>query len=414
MINQVTAKERDVLRTLAQQYADIAHLDVHKEKIELWKALNRGKMQRPMVLIDQLPWNELNINNELTLQVEHPFFQSVEKEMRRTIYKWRHMPADMVVEPFITIPKLITNTKYGLQAEADKRVTDQDNSVVSREFHNQLNEPEDVAKIKDMCITYDEAGTLALLDMASDIFAGILPVKLGGMTFHLGVWDQLSMYMSVEAIYYELADRPEFLHMLVDRMYQSLLKGIQTANDLQLHDDLANLCHCSHIYTDELLPAPGQGKGPTSENCWAFGLAQLFTSASPSVTQELELDYLKKVAPLFGMLYYGCCERLDDRIERILQIPNIRKISCSPWSKKEAFAEKIGPSVVISNKPNPSFIASEPSQDIIRGDLQETCDIAKKHGANLELILKDISTVQYHPERIFNWEKTAMQIVQSF
>lgn len=66
----VSNKDMNVLRQLGEQYMSIAALPVHKGKVELWKALNRSRVQRPMVVIDQLPWNELNINDELTCLVE--------------------------------------------------------------------------------------------------------------------------------------------------------------------------------------------------------------------------------------------------------------------------------------------------------------------------------------------------------
>lgn len=48
------------MRKLAHEYMEIASLPVQREKMELWKAFNRHGKTRPMVLIDQLPWHELN------------------------------------------------------------------------------------------------------------------------------------------------------------------------------------------------------------------------------------------------------------------------------------------------------------------------------------------------------------------
>jgi len=45
-------------------------------------------MQRPMVSIDQLPWNELNAKapDELACQVDDLFFRNIESELRQKIY----------------------------------------------------------------------------------------------------------------------------------------------------------------------------------------------------------------------------------------------------------------------------------------------------------------------------------------
>lgn len=408
--------ERHVLRELAQQYAEVAALDIHREKVELWKSLNRGKMQRPMVLMDQLPWHELESAEGLAARVSDPYFRQVETVLRQTLYKWKHLPVDMVVEPFIVIPRVAENTWYGIGVEEDVAITSVGSDIFSHAYRNQISEPEDINKIKDMRILYDEAETRARLEEAEDVFGDILPVRQSGVWFHLGLWDKLSEYMGIEDIYLDLIDRPDFLHALMERMTEATIAGIEETNRLQVHNDIANLCHCSSIYTDELLPAPGESKGSVSQNCWAFGMAQLFSSVSPQTTLEFELPYIKRLAPYFGMLYYGCCEKLDDRLEMVLQIPNVRKVSCSPWSNKDCFAEKIGSSIVMSNKPNPAFLAQGETldADLIRRDLTETMNAAKRHGANVEFILKDISTVGSNPEKLTEWAETAMQMVQSW
>jgi hypothetical protein len=230
----------------------------------------------------------------------------------------------------------------------------------------------------------------------------------------LGVWDFLTTYIGVEDAYYEIMDRPDFVHACLKRITEATIAGIKKANDLEVHNDIANTCHCSYVYTDELLPDFGAGKGPVSYNSWAFGMAQLFSTASPKVTEEFELPYISKMAEYFGMIYYGCCDRLDDRLDIVKKIPNVRKVSCSPWSDRKAFAEKIGDNLVMSFKPNPAYVAGGSfDEDIVRKDLRYTFDLAKANNVNLEIILKDISTVCFDPSRLARWAKIAMEVVQS-
>ena len=407
----LSKQDRDVLRQLGSRYMEIAVLPVQKEKISLWKSLNRGAMQRPMVVIDQHPWNELNITGALTCQVQDPYWRGVEGQLRKTIYAWDHFPGDMVVDPFIAIPTSMTNSGYGINS-VTTFLAKEEGSVASQHFENVLKDWDDIEKIQPMRLTYNSHQTVQYLEEAKEIFKGIAPVRVRGMQFHLGVWDTISMLMGVETIYYELLDRPEFFHAIMERFTSSVLSGIEQANALGLHGDTLNTCHCSYIYTDELLPDSGAGKGPYSQNCWAFGMAQLFSSVSPDMTEEFELPYITRMAEAFGMIYYGCCDRLDDRLDIIKRIPHLKKVSCSPWSHVEAFAEKIGPSLVMSNKPNPAYVATDDFDcDLVRQDLQRTYDAAKRNHVNLEFILKDISTVRHEPERLRQWAEIAMEVV---
>lgn len=407
-----TKEDKEILRRLAARYMDYATLPVQQEKISLWKALNRSKMERPMVVIDQLPWNELNVDGELDCRVSDPMWRGVEQELRQTLYKWEHFPVDMVLDPYITIPKAIQNTGIGISAEVERLASEAGNETYSQHFENLLPEPEDVAKIKDPVITHDEAESRRRMQEAADIFDGVAPVRQsGGIQFHLGVWDTLSMLMGVENIYFDFMDRPEFLHAIMERITQSVISGIEQCNRLHLHNDLANTCHCSYIYSDGLLPGSGEGKGPVSENCWAFGLAQLFSSVSPETMAEFEFPYINRMASYFGSIYYGCCDRLDDRLDYVKQIPHVRKVSCSPWSDREHFAECIGPELVMSNKPTPALVAGDRFEpDEVRRDLARTYDCAARSGVNLEYILKDVSTIRHEPKRLEEWAKIAMEV----
>jgi hypothetical protein len=98
-------------------------------------------------------------------------------------------------------------------------------------------------------------------------------------------------------------------------------------------------------------------------------------------------------------------------MKQVRQIPHLRKVSMSPWVKKEKGAGEIGKDFVFSNKPNPAFIAFESfNEDLVRNDLIETKEICKRFGCPMELIFKDISTVHFEPERLKKWEAVAMSV----
>jgi len=78
--------DKDVLRGLAEELAKIASLPVHKEKAALWQRLNDLDSVRPMVWINEICWNEMNVDDELTLRTEHPWAQDQERGLRQTLY----------------------------------------------------------------------------------------------------------------------------------------------------------------------------------------------------------------------------------------------------------------------------------------------------------------------------------------
>ena len=91
-------------------------------------------------------------------------------------------------------------------------------------------------------------------------------------------------------------------------------------------------------------------------------------------------------------------------------LPNVRKISCSPWSHREAFAEKLPKHIIMSNKPSPAMLAGDSfDEEAVRADLRRTIEAARKNGVQLEMILKDISTVRYQPQRLWRYSEIALE-----
>ncbi len=403
-------KDIAVLRELAARYAAHASLPVQSEKRELWRALNNGNMIKPMIAIDQMPWNELDVDGFLQCKVEDPYWRWVEWDLRMEIYKWEHLPADMVLNPYIHIPRHIGSTGYGISPIDHTSVTDPSSAVLGHYYEAVIKEPEDVEKIQIPQLSVNRDGETAAAEAADYIFAGIIPWKFRGWTFHLGIWDFLSQWLGVENCYIELMDRPEFMHALMERMTIAMISQIEQADALGIYDVTTNVTHCSYTFSDFLPTVGCDERAPQSKDVWAFGLAQLFSSASPEITAEFEVPYMQRLFPYFGAVYYGCCDRLDDRLDIIERMPKIRKVSCSPWSNREAFAEKLSAKYIMSNKPSPAILATDVfDEDAARADIRRTIDAAKRYGKRVELIMKDISTVRYDPRRLWRWSEIAIE-----
>lgn len=409
----ITKQEIQVLRELAKLYAEIAALPIHKEKAKLWTEHNEFRSARPMILIDQICWWEIDCDEWFRLQVQEPYWRDVELELRRKIYCWRNFPVDMVFTPYVCLPKPIHDSGWGIASHEDVKKLEERTGAASRLYHNILQDEADIEKIQIPEITLDVNKLQQIRQEADVIFDGIIPYKMTGCSIHLGIWDTISTLMGVENCYMEILDRPEFIHAILEKMTQGVIHRIECINRLGVFDVTSNLVHCSHSYLDNLPGADADLSFGQTKDGWAFGLAQLFSSCSPAVTEAFEVPYMQRIFPYFGAIYYGCCERLDDRLDVLAKLPNVRKISCSPWSDKARFAENLPEWKVMSVKPTPALLAGNfYDEDNIRKDLRESMDIAKRYNRNVELILKDISTVSRDPNRLRRWAQIAMEEAQ--
>ncbi len=409
----ISAQDRAIIRGLAAEVAEIAALPAQEDTRRLWRRLNGLQPVRPMVTIDQVCWNEMNVDDALTLRCADAECRGYEDFLRRTLYQWQHFPVDMVVEPFIRVNKAIGNTGFGIETKRDLAVTDPTGNVYGHKFYNQFETDADLDRIRTPIVTHDAAETARRLEVAHDLFDGTLALFAQGLDPYLSVWDPISTWMSVEGALYAMVDRPEYMLELVRRLVHGYMSMLDQAEDQGLLCHAQSLIHCTGAYTDAL-PAPGFDPAkPRTQDIWMFGLAQMHSTVSPEMFQEFEIDPCLPLFSRFGLVYYGCCDPLDRKMAQVRNIPHVRKISMSPWVNEELGAREIGGNYVYSRKPNPAFLAWDDfNEAAAREHLQTTYDTCQRHGCPLELIFKDISTVRYQPQRLWRWADIAMEIVQ--
>jgi len=126
---------------------------------------------------------------------------------------------------------------------------------------------------------------------------------------------------------------------------------------------------------------------------------------------QLALRYEKRLQAPFGLTGYGCCEDLTGKLDGVFAIPNIRRISISPFADVEACAEKLKGDHIFSWKPHPAHLVGDFNEERIRAHIRQTVEAAESHGCVLEMVLKDTHTSEHHPERFDRWTKIAREEV---
>ena len=412
-MKQISRSDYGILRELAGQVAEIAALPVQRETKEAWMALNELAPQRPMVMMDQIPWHEMNYQEELTLHGQDDFARGLENQMRRVLYRWRHMPVDMVVEGCIKVEKAIHNSGFGIERKEQISALDPQNDVVGHYYLDKLQDPEDLEKIGTPVVALNEVETRQRQEVAEDIFGGILEVRMQGLEPWCAPWDLIVQWRGVEATLYDLTDRPEYMHQMLERITSCYLAMLDSAQEQGLLAAQQDYIHCTGAWTRQLPQAGFDPQRPRTRDLWTFGMAQIFGSVSREMHEEFEIPYMQRIYSRFGLGYYGCCEPLDDRIDLVRKIPHVRKISMSPWTQQARGAAAIGGDFVFSRKPTPALLAVDHfNGGNVEQDLRETIRICREHGCPLELILKDISTVRYEPQRLWEWAKIATRLVR--
>ncbi|MEI8138244.1 MAG: hypothetical protein WCI03_00085 [bacterium] len=413
----LSQQDIDILRHLAGELAVIAALPVQREKVHLWTKLNDLNSVRPMVWINEVCWNEMNVDGELTLLAEHPWARGQEGWLRRTIYQWRHFPGDMIVDNYLACPMAINSTGFGIQEDVEVIKTDASSDVVSRHFHKQISELEDLDKIKLPVVTHNEEVTAIRYQAMCDVYEGIMPVKMVGQS-HVWFtpWDYLIRWWGVEEAMIDMYDRPELVHEAVDRMVDAWMVEMDQYEALHLLalDNNVRVGSGGYGYVSELPGADYQPGHVKPSNMWGCSNAQIFSEISPEMHWDFAIRHDLRWLKRWGLTYYGCCEPLDGKAEILKRIPNLRKVSISPWCNNERAVASFGDKYVLSRKPNPAILAEDNwHPDRARADLVQFME-ATGGDCHVELILKDISTIRYKPQRLWEWSEIAMEVAEQY
>ncbi len=84
-----------------------------------------------------------------------------------------------------------------------------------------------------------------------------------------------------------------------------------------------------------------------------------------------------------------------------------------PLDRHRAGLAEVQDKYVFSRKPTPALLAEDNwHPERVRKDLVDCLE--RTGSCHVEVILKDISTVRYKPQRLWEWEKIAMEVVQQY
>ncbi|MFC2023507.1 hypothetical protein ACFLT5_02085 [Chloroflexota bacterium] len=409
---QTSAKDRLTLRRLAGRYSEIAHLDVQQQRIERYYKTNAMQDVRPVVLIDEVPWGE--IRDDALTNVCAPELGWLETHLRQTLYQWEHFQVDLVVPPVFRVRKR-ARWLSGIGIEVrDRQIKGDTGAYISAHaYEDQIKTEADLAKLHEPEIVYDQAASEQELAVAGKVFAGLMEVELAAsLGLGYSIWDNIAMFRGVENLLMDLAMRPDFMHQIARRFTEIAQSQFRQLEEQELLGPHQALLHCTPACTREL-PADDFDGHVRPKDVWGRCAAQIFASVSPNMHDEFDLAYNQELFKDCGLLYYGCCEPMDRKIDILRKrFKNLRKISITPWADPQQAAKSIGGDYVMAAKPNPAFVATRQfTPEPVEQEITRYCEACREHGTTVEFVLKDISTIANNPQNLTQWAAAVKAVI---
>ncbi len=401
-------KDKLIIRDLAKAYMEEATSEKQQRMNARMKATNDLKIVRPPVIIDEIPWYQMNIDDALTCTCEDATARKCEFELRKDLYRRKYIKADTLFDPFYRVTKRIEETGIGIEVKENIRRTDDTNNIISHEYEDILEDEESLEKIKIPTFAARPDIDEKNMDFFTDLFGDSMPVKLcGAPIVYYAPWDRIARYRGMEAIMFDLYDRPEYLHKIRQKFHDIMVARLDFIEKNSTVDTSPTKLHCTPAAVSGLAEEGWKGT-------WLRAMAQPFSDVSPQMHKEFDVDYVNKFADRFAYTYYGCCEPLDKKIPVLKSIKNLRKIGVTPWADLESSAEQIGKDYVMARKPNPAYVAVHTDPAVVRKETEDTVKMCIKYGCPCEFVLKDISTVSHRPENIIAWASEVSDVLDKY
>jgi len=425
----ILQEDRQIIRELAAKWREMAELPVMLHRKRLWKAVHDLRAQRPVILFETAWIDGYVADSELVCR--DPFLRSVEKNMRITLRQAEELGDDLVVEPYYRLGWKMQFSDYGVPVEILSAMGKE--KSIAYTFSFPIATPEDIGKLRARTFAVDRAKTRQLKETLEEVMGDILPVVLGnydpfayefdvgefgdlGFTgnFFFGLTWQVYRFIGNQGLLYWVYDAPQAIHKLMSYMLEDrlrLFEFFEQTGLLALNTDNQMAGPRSYGYVSAL-PGPDNRGKVRLKDLWAWAESQEAEGISPAMYKEFVLPYLAKLSEKFGLIYYGCCERVDDRLEMIVEaIPNLRSVSVSGWSDFDKTAELLGKNYVYSRKPTPTYISGpNPDWDLLEQDMRDTYVAARD--CNLEILFRDVYTICGERSRLRRWVDMTKSIFQ--
>ena len=402
-------KERGYLRDLAKNYREIASKDAQEERRRLWRAKNSLRLKRPLIYIRATAWKELP---ESECVIEHPLFRNIETFFKKMIYQ-DSLNDDFIIEPWVGINAVYNHFGWGI--EGIRHFAEEGGAGAYKESYA-IRELSDIERMVMPEHSINEAATAENLEMVQDAVGDIVTVNLNrGPAYKMWIADlstDLGHLRGIENFMLDMMDNPEWLHRLLSFMSEGVLKAHREAEEA---GDWSLTEHQNQAmpYADELRDPAANSFGGARRDLWCFMAAQEFTAVSPAMHEEFLLRYQMPILSEFGLVAYGCCEDLTNKIDMLRQIPNLRRIAVSPFADVEKCAERIGSDYVLSYRPSPAdMVGYDFNPDRIRSILRR--DFEKCADSYMDVTLKDVETVQGDSDRIRKWVALTRDVISEF
>jgi hypothetical protein len=196
--------------------------------------------------------------------------------------------------------------------------------------------------------------------------------------------------------------QPQLIHRLMAKLLEGCLRDLRTVAQSGL---LTQNHHGGMLCSDPVNGSPEPGE-VRLHHLWGGANSQEFDEVSPAQWEEFLLSYQKSLLQQFGLVWYGCCEDLTQKIQGVLSIPNLRIFVCSAWTDLAKVIEAVGQKYCVMWRQSAAEVTLSGDLSKVKQHLDE--GMRKLRGHYYQVVLRELQTLGGHPGRLHEWARLAI------
>ncbi len=410
-MENISAKDREILRKLAYRKLEYAHAPQNDVILKKWDALANGRREMPTVRL--LFSNFTHEVIEPRLQCEGMVARRIEEKLLDSMVGRELFDDDTPISDTFDVPWNTWVKPFGIDP---KRTMAAGKNAMGFHIDPVIEDLETgLEKLRGGSFGVDREGTQKYIDLVENLFGDILPVRMVQGSLTGAITNPLVSLMGMESYYLAMYDNPDELHEVMDMattIYEQYYDLLEKEKLLLPTCGISPVAQESFAFNNEL---PTENVTKTTE-CWGFLESQETTVVSLDMFREFVFPYQDRLVKRYGLLSYGCCERVDALWPEFLsKWKNLRKLSVSPFNNEAQIGEYLrGSNVVYYSKPRAEFVTlSGPmNEEALRKYFKGVCEAAS--GCMLEIAQREVGTIFGDFERGRRYVEIAKECVEDY
>ncbi len=406
----ITQKDREILRELAFHKAELSHSKRNDEILAMWDKQAKGLRETPTVRLLFSNFRKEVINPRM--RCEGDTARRLEAQLLSSMVGRDLFDDDTPVSDTFDVSLFASVSPFG----TPPKTVMADGSMG---YHIEPLTDDIEADISLFCggsFRVNLPGTKEWCEVADGVFGDILPSRITQGSLTGAITNPLVRLIGMETYYTSMYDYPDTLHEIMEMatsVYERFYDHLEENKLLFPTNGYSAVAQESFAFTDEL---PAEGPISSTKQVWGFLEAQETTAVSPDTYGEFVYPYYDRLVKRFGLLSYGCCERVDNLWEDYLsKWDNLRKLSVSPFNNEAQVGEYLrGTRVVYYSKPRAEYVTNPGplDEDALRRYFKGVCECAS--GCLFEIAQREVGTIYGDYERGRRYVEIAKESVEQY